>query len=255
MAVMPVLFVGHGSPMNAIEDNEFTRGWKRLAEVIPKPKAVLCVSAHWYVSGLRVMGNARPCTIYDFYGFPRELNEIVYPAPGAPDLAHKTQALLGGAAMLDDGWGFDHGAWSVLRVMYPDAQIPVWQLSVDRNAPPEIQYETGKKLKALRDEGVLILGSGNVVHNLAQVDFDKPDGYGWATEFDNYIHDAIQEKQHDKVIHYLQAGECARKAFPTPDHYFPLLTVLGASQADDRVTVTNNQCAMGSLSMTCYLWG
>jgi 4,5-DOPA dioxygenase extradiol len=254
MAKMPVVFIGHGSPMNAIEDNEFTREWKKIASLIPKPEAILSVSAHWYTNGTLVMDNAHPRMIYDMYGFSSELYEIVYPAPGAPELARRTHDLLGGMASFDGGWGYDHGTWSVLHVMYPEARIPVFQLSVNRNAAPEIQYETGKKIASLRDDGVLILGSGNVVHNLRLVDFERQDGYNWAYEFDAYIRDAVVGKQFDIAMQYLQAGDCARMAFPSPDHFFPLLAVLGSAEENDQVSVFNDKCMMGSMSMTCYLF-
>lgn len=254
MTRTPALFVGHGSPMNAIEDNGFTGGWRRIASLMPRPEAILCVSAHWYTHGTRIMDNPNPKMIYDMYGFPKELYEIVYPAPGSPEFAGKAKGLLGSAATPDSGWGFDHGAWSVLYVMFPNADIPVFQVSVDRRGTPESHYELGRKLAVLREEGVLILGSGNVVHNLAMVDFDREDGFDWAYEFDAYIRDAVMSRRHELAIGYGKAGECARLAFPTPDHFHPLLAVLGASNADDDISVFNEACAMGSLSMTCYLF-
>jgi 4,5-DOPA dioxygenase extradiol len=253
MPKMPTLFIGHGSPMNAVETNEFTRGWKEIAAQIPKPKAILSVSAHWYTDSTRIMDNTYPKMIYDMYGFPKELYEIVYPAPGAPALAQQTHSLLHGRAVLDSSWGFDHGTWSVLHVMYPKADIPVFQLSVDSKAKPEAHYKIGQQISSLREQGVLILGSGNVVHNLAKVNFDMEDGFGWANEFDGYINDAIVNHEHNKVIDYKRAGDCARMAFPTPDHFYPLLTVLGAADESSRVSAFNNQCVMGSMSMTSYL--
>lgn len=253
MTKTPALFIGHGSPMNAIEDNEYTRGWKDVARRIPRPKAILAVSAHWYTAGTRVMDNASPRMIYDMYGFPKELYEIKYLAQGAPELARQTNDLLSGISRLDGGWGFDHGTWSVLKVMYTDADIPVYQLSVDRNAPPDTHYEIGRKIAPLRNQGVLILGSGNIVHNLGLVDFDREDGFRWAYEFDDYIRNAILKQEHDKAIEPSRAGECARLAVPTPDHYYPLLTVLGTAEGDE-ASVYNNKCMMGSMSMTCYLF-
>jgi 4,5-DOPA dioxygenase extradiol len=254
MEKMPAVFIGHGSPMNAIEDNAFTRGWKEIAAAMPRPEAILSVSAHWYTPGTRVMNNAWPRMIYDMYGFPKELYEVIYPAPGAPELAKQTHALLDGMASLDDGWGFDHGTWSVLGVMFPMADIPVVQLSVDRNATPKTHYEIGQRIASLREQGILVLGSGNVVHNLSLVDFDREDGFDWAYEFDAYIHAAISGHKHANVIEYRRAGECAKPAFPSPDHYYPLLTVLGATGESDAASVFNEACVMGSLSMTCYLF-
>lgn len=254
MEKMPAVFIGHGSPMNAIEDNTFTRGWKEIAAAMPRPEAILSVSAHWYTPGTRVMDNEKPGMIYDMYGFPRELYEVVYPAPGAPELAKQTLALLAGTATLDGGWGFDHGTWSILSVMYPGAEIPVFQLSVDRNATPETHFEIGKRIASLREQGVLILGSGNVVHNLQLVDFDMEGGFDWAYEFDAYVKRAITGHDVAAVINHRRAGECARLAFPTPDHYYPLLAVLGATLESDTASVYNEACVMGSLSMTCYLF-
>lgn len=254
MTKMPALFIGHGSPMNAIEENGFTKGWKQIAVQIPKPEAILSVSAHWYTLGTRIMDNENPRMIYDMYGFPRELYEIVYPAVGSPGLAMEAKGLLGDGAALDGGWGFDHGTWSVLHVMYPKADIPVFQISVNRRGTPESHYELGRKIAGLREKGVLVLGSGNVVHNLAMVDFDREDGFDWAYEFDGYIRDAIMNRRHELVMDYKKAGECARLAFPTPDHYDPLLTVLGASGAEDKISIFNEACTLGSMSMTCYLF-
>ncbi len=251
--MMPVLFIGHGSPMNAVEDNAFTRGWREIACRIPRPQAILCVSAHWYTAGTLVMDNANPKMIYDMYGFPRELYEVVYAAPGAPELARQTNGLLSGISVLDNTWGFDHGAWSVLRVMFPAADIPVFQVSVDRNATPQAHYDIGRRLAPLREQGVLILGSGNVVHNLGLVDFELEGGYRWAEEFDRYITNAIRSGDHQKAIEFRRAGESARRAVPILDHYAPLLTALGAAEGDGDVLVFNDRCVMGSVSMACYL--
>lgn len=255
MPKMPVLFIGHGSPMNAVEDNDFTRAWREIASRIPRPQAILCISAHWYTAGTRVMENFNPKMIYDMYGFPKELYEVVYAAPGAPELARQANSLLSGISRLDNSWGFDHGAWSVLRVMFPAADIPVFQLSVDRSAVPQAHYDIGRRLAPLREQGVLILGSGNVVHNLGLVDFDLEGGYRWAEEFDRYIADAIRAGDHKKTVEYRQAGESARKAVPILDHYAPLLTVLGAADRTENVFVFNEKCTLGSLSMTSYLIG
>lgn len=251
---MPVLFVGHGSPMNAIEDNIFTKEWERIGQEIPRPKSILCVSAHWYNKGTKVNDSLHPKTVYDMYGFPKALYEVKYPVNGDPELAHKTKRMVRHEVSIDNQWGIDHGTWSVLCRMYPEADIPVFQLSVDANADARVHYEIGQDLAVLRDEGVLIVGSGNVVHNLALVDWNKEGGFDWAETFDRYIKDAILEKDFEKVIHYKTAGGSADKAFYTPEHYFPLLYVLGAAAEEDKVTVFNEACVMGALSMTSYLF-
>lgn len=255
MEQMPVLFVGHGSPMNAIEDNEFTEGWKRAAEKIPAPRAILAVSAHWYTPGLRVSDTSAPKMIYDMYGFPDALYRVVYNAPGAPELAHRVRQLLRGEVRIDNGWGIDHGAWSVLRRMYPNADIPLCQLSVDRDASPREQFAVGQKIASLREEGILILGSGNVVHNLARVAWEMDKGFPWADAFDHYVKEKIAAGDFGSVIEYGNAGPSAKLSVPTPDHYDPLLCVLGAVKPGDKVTVFNESGVLGSLSMTSYLFG
>jgi 4,5-DOPA dioxygenase extradiol len=252
--MMPVVFVGHGTPMNAVENNEFTKGWKEIGAAIPKPSAILAISAHWYTEGTRLQTAESPKTIHDFYGFPKELYEIQYPAPGAPKIAERAMKLVGDGAFADNTWGIDHGTWSVLRTMYPDADLPVCQMSINRNLSPNELYETGKKLKSLREENVLIIGSGNVVHNLGMVDFSAHGGYGWADEFDQYIYDGIEAEDFDRVIHYQKAGKCAQYAFPTPEHFDPLLYVLGAADEKDQLSVYNYSRTLGSLSMTSYVF-
>lgn len=251
---MPVLFVGHGSPMNAIEDNPYTKGWMDIAERIPRPTAILAVSAHWYTKGSRINDSLQPKLIYDMYGFPKELYEVQYNVEGSPELANTAKELIHKEITVDNSWGIDHGTWSVLCRMYPKADIPVVQLSIDRSAPAEEHYLLGQELSALRDKGVLILGSGNVVHNLSLVRFDMEQGFPWAQEFDQYIKNKILSKNHEDVIHYKRAGEMAELAFYTPDHYYPLLYVLGASQEADKISVYNESSTMGSLSMTSYLF-
>ena len=256
MKKMPVMFVGHGSPMNVVEKNRFTEGWKKMAGLLPRPAAVLCVSAHWYGDGTSVSAAEKPGTIYDFYGFPRQLYEIAYPAPGAPELAGRTAELLGAeSTYLDPERGLDHGAWSVLHFMYPQADVPVCQLSIDAHLTPQQSYETGKKLRPLRDEGILILGSGDVVHNLARLDWNMSGGYPWADEFDAYIKSALLEGRHDDVVHYGRGGTAAGLAFTHRDHYDPLLYALGAVEEGEKVDVHNDERLMGSLSMTSYLFG
>jgi 4,5-DOPA dioxygenase extradiol len=252
---MPVLFVGHGSPMNAIEDNPFTRQWDTLSEKLPRPKAILCVSAHWFTPGTRVMDSATPRTIHDMYGFPKELYRILYDAPGSPSFAHKTQELMSNKPIIDNTWGLDHGAWSVLRRVYPKADIPVFQLSIDRHASPREHYNMGRQLADLREQGVLLFGSGNVVHNLARLQWEMEGGFPWADAFDNYIKESIRENNHDNVIQFEKAGSSASLAFTTLDHFAPLLYVLGASLKEDPVAVFNDDYVYGSISMTSYLLG
>lgn len=254
MSKMPVLFIGHGSPMNAIEDNEFTRSWVSIGEKITKPKAILSISAHWYTDGTRICDELHPKQIYDMYGFPRELYNLKYPVLGSPELAHITMELLHREVPIDNSWGIDHGTWSVLCHMFPKADIPVYQLSIDRKLDTEAHYMLGQELSSLRDQGVLVLGSGNVVHNLAKINWEQEGGYPWAEEFDNYIKEAILEGDYQKVIHYERLGKASELAFVTPDHFYPLLYVLGATGPNDKVEVYNDACVLGSLSMTGYLF-
>lgn len=251
---MPALFIGHGSPMNAIEDNVFTQNWENSAKKIGRPQAILSVSAHWYVRGSRVNDDIAPKTIYDMYGFPDELYEVEYNAPGAPALAKKTAALISAGAKIDNSWGLDHGTWSVLRRMYPEADIPVYQLSVNSDLSAAEHFHIGEEISALRDEGILILGSGNVVHNLRMLDWDmRGGGYPWAEKFDDYIKQNILARRFENVVDCSGFGDDWRYAVPMPDHFSPLLYVLGALGDDDEITVFNDACMMGGLSMTCYL--
>jgi len=254
MKRMPVLFIGHGSPMNAIEENKYTKEWEMLGTKLPRPEAILSVSAHWFTPGTRTMDSPNPNTIYDMYGFPDELYAIRYDAPGSAHFAHITQALIERDTTIDNTWGLDHGTWTVLHRIYPDADIPVFQLSVDRYATPEAHFQIGRDIHALREQGVLILGSGNVVHNLAKARWNMDNGYSWAEDFDNNIKNNILNRNYYNVIHYEQAGQSAALAFTMPDHYAPLLYVLGASDDQDEITVFNDSCVLGSLSMTSYLF-
>lgn len=252
MTKMPVLFVGHGSPMNAIEDNEYSRTWTSIAERIPNPKVIVSISAHWFTKGTKIMNEEKPKTIYDMYGFPKELYEIEYNSPGSPSIAKVTKKLISKESEYDNSWGIDHGTWSVLVHMYPDRDIPVFQISIDASAPPEAHYNIGKELRSLREEGVLIFASGNVVHNLRLVDWHKGSkGFDWAYEFDDYIYENIKTRSYNKIIKYNELGEVV----PTPDHFYPLLYALGASDEEDKVSVFNKSCELGSLTMTGYLWG
>jgi 4,5-DOPA dioxygenase extradiol len=252
--MMPTIFLGHGSPMNAIEDNEFTKGWREISNTIPRPDSILAISAHWFTEGTRVQTEMAPKTIHDFYGFPKKLIEAEYPVPGAPNVAERAIELLGNDVLIDNSWGVDHGAWSVLGIMYPYADIPVCQMSVNQNLSPKAIFEIGAKLKPLRDENIMIIGSGNIVHNLSLVDFSMSGGYDWADEFDQSIYSAIQARDFDRIIDYKKTGDCAKYAFSTPEHFNPLLYVLGASDEKDKLSVYNHSRTMGSLSMTSYVF-
>lgn len=252
---MPVIFVGHGSPMNAIEDNEFTRAWEKLGKRLPRPKAILVVSAHWFVSETCTNDRESPKVINDMYGFPKELYEINYAAPGAPWVADCLLKLLEGNIKINNLWGIDHGTWSVLAKMYPDKDIPVIQLSINYTLSPIEHYRIGQLLKDLRDQGVLIIGSGNIVHNLMMVDwYNQNSGFVWAESFDALVKNYIIEGEDEKLIDYPNLSQDARYAIPTPDHYLPLLYVLGARDKDDFIKVFNEKRVMGSLSMTSYIF-
>jgi 4,5-DOPA dioxygenase extradiol len=257
---MPVLFIGHGSPMNAIETNEFTTKWADLGKKLPTPKAVLVVSAHWLTRGTHVTAMEMPKKINDFGGFPRPLFESTYPAKGNPQLAEEVKSLISSTDVgLDHDWGLDHGAWSILKQMYPDANIPVLQLSIDFYKSGAYHYELVKQLSALRDKGVLILGSGNMVHNLRMVAFDKmavPNyGYDWAKEANGLFKKHILDGNHQALFDYEKLGESVRLAVPTPDHYYPLLYTLGLQDKKDNISLFNDQMQAGSLSMTSVLIG
>ena len=254
MERMPVLFIGHGSPMNAIEDNEFTSEWTKLSEILPHPKAILSISAHWFTDQTRINDSAMTKMIYDMYGFPEELYQVVYQAPGAPHFAHLTKELIKQETLIDNAWGLDHGTWSVLNRLYPKADIPVFQLSIDRDTSVDQYYKIGRDLKALRDQGVLIMGSGNIVHNLSRLDWNEKDGFPWAMEFDGYIKKNILSREFDNIIEYEKAGSSASLAFRTLEHFAPLLYVLGSVDEKDNISVFNEACVMGSISMTSYLF-
>jgi 4,5-DOPA dioxygenase extradiol len=249
---MPVLFVGHGSPMNAIEDNPFSEQWKRLGERLPRPQAILSVSAHWFTKGIRVTDAPTPRMVYDMYGFPDELYRVTYPAPGSPRFAGIAQTLLG--AQIDNAWGLDHGSWSVLRHLYPNADVPVFQVSVDGLSSADGHFAMGRRLRALREQGVLVMGSGNVVHNLAKADGNMTGGYPWAETFDRYIRNNVLNHSAESVIRYENAGASSSFAFTSMDHFAPLLCALGASDEGDHITVFNDARVFGALSMTSYLF-
>jgi 4,5-DOPA dioxygenase extradiol len=253
--LMPVLFIGHGSPMNAIEDNEFSRRWEKMGQEIPKPKAVVVVSAHWLTKGTFVTAMNQPKTIHDFGGFPRALFEVEYPAPGEPGLASEIQKLITNPAVeLDHDWGLDHGTWSVVKHMYPNADIPVLQLSIDYYKPAQYHYEVAKQLLALRKKGVLIIGSGNMVHNLRMVAWDKMNvdnfGYDWAIEMNEIFKNKIMNKDHKALFDYPSLNKAATLAIPTPDHYYPLIYALALQTDNDNVEFFNDKLVAGSLTMT-----
>jgi 4,5-DOPA dioxygenase extradiol len=252
---MPILFVGHGSPMNAIEENEFVDGWREVVKSLPKPKAILCVSAHWETSGTSVTAMAKPATIHDFGGFPPELFEVQYPAPGNPELAKEVRSIITKTEVgLDDKWGLDHGCWSVMRRMYPGADIPVIELSLDYLKPAQYQYELAGELLSLRKKGILIIGSGNMVHNLRLVDWNNMDtpgvGYDWAIEANEKMKELIISGNHKALIDYRSQGKAFDLAIPTPEHFLPLIYALALKQEDDKVTFFNDKAVGGSLTMT-----
>ncbi len=240
--------------MNAIEDNEFSIEWKKLGKELPKPKAVLGISAHWGTNGTKISNLINPRQIYDMSGFPPELYALKYPAKGCPELAAKALSLLGEKASIDNSWGIDHGLWSVLHRMYPEADIPVTEISVDMEATPIEHFRLGQKLASLRKEGILILASGNIVHNLYLIDWAKKGGFLWADTFDAWIEKTIKEKDFASVSQYEKAGGSAKKAFFTPEHFYPLLYALGAADLEDEISVFNDKRVLGSLSMTGYLF-
>jgi len=256
---MPVLFVGHGSPMNAIEDNEFTQRWEQMAKDIPVPKAVLIVSAHWLTRGTHITAMERPKTIHDFGGFPKALFDVEYHAPGNPELARETASLIKSTNVgLDHDWGLDHGAWSVVKKMYPEANIPMLQLSIDYNKPPQYHYDLAKELAALRKKGVLILGSGNMVHNLGMVQVPGGDfsnlnqefGFDWAHEMNTIFKEKIGNSDHKALIEYEKLSKSAKLAIPTPDHYYPLLYALALQRKNENPVFFNDKAIGGSLTMT-----
>ena len=246
---MPALFVGHGSPTNAIEDNEFIRAWIEAGRSLPRPQAILCVSAHWETAGPQVTAMDRPRTIHDFYGFPRPLYEMSYPAPGSPDLACLVQETVRTTRVEPDhSWGLDHGTWSVLRRLFPGAEVPVVQLSLDRTQEPAFHYELGKELKPLRRRGVLIVGSGNAVHNLGLVAWQDV-AYDWAVEFDDKVKRLILAGDHRALVRYDELGRAARLSVPTNEHYLPLLYALAVQDQDEQVSFFADKVTMGSISM------
>lgn len=254
-AEMPVLFLGHGSPMNAIEENEFVTGFRNIAKEIPKPNAILCISAHWETKGTFVTAMEFPKTIHDFGGFPKALFDVQYPAPGSPELAIETKSLITTANIeLDHKWGLDHGAWSVIKHLYPEADVPVIQMSLDYYQTPQYHYDLMKELASLRKKGVLIIGSGNMVHNLREVAWDKfgSDNFAfdWALEASEKMKKYILNGDHKNLINYRCHGKSFELAIPTPEHYLPLLYAMALKDENEDVTLFNDKAVAGSLTMT-----
>lgn len=250
---MPVLFIGHGSPMNGIEDNEFSERWKKIAGEIAVPKAVLIVSAHWYTRGTKITAMENPPTIHDFGGFPKALFDVRYPAPGSPLIAAEAASLITTASVeLDHDWGLDHGTWTIIRHMYPQANIPVLQLSIDYTKEPGYHYELSKELFSLRKKGVLIVGSGNMVHNLRMLSWEMINGggYDWAYTMNERFKSLIENKDHKSLINYSNLGREAQLSIPTPEHYLPLLYTLGLQGNQDGISFFNDKAVGGSLTMT-----
>ena len=249
---MPTIFVGHGNPMNALTRNRYTDAWERLAASLPAPKAILAISAHWYVPGTGVTVMTAPRTIHDFGGFPQELYEVQYPAPGDPLLAARIQQLLAPVSVArDEQWGLDHGTWSVLRHLYPRADIPVVQLSIDATQPATFHYDIGRRLAPLRAEGVLLLGSGNLVHNLRAYRWGQPvaDPYDWAARFEEQTRAMLVAGDHQSLVNYARLGQDAMLAIPTPDHYLPMLYTIAARQQNDTVAFPVDGIDGGAISM------
>lgn len=252
---MPVLFLGHGSPMNAIVENEFVIGFRNIAREIPKPNAILCISAHWETKGTFVTAMEKPNTIHDFGGFPKELFAVQYPAPGSPDLAKETKSLITKTDVgLDENWGLDHGAWSVIKHLYPNADVPVIQMSLDYSQTPQYHYELAQQIKSLREKGVLVIGSGNMVHNLRMLAWDKlnaPEyGFDWAIEANEKMKKFILSGDHKELINFRSQGKAFDLAIPTPEHYLPLIYSMALKDEKDEVSLFNDKAVAGSLSMT-----
>jgi 4,5-DOPA dioxygenase extradiol len=252
MAILPAIFFGHGNPMNALLDNDYTRAWNTIGRELPRAKAVLAISAHWYVPETGVTITTAPRTIHDFGGFPPELYQVEYPATGDPDLARRVQQMLAPLPVTLDGrWGLDHGTWSVLRHVYPQADVPIVQLSIDETRPPSFHFELGTRLAPLRDEGVLIVGSGNLVHNLHAYGWGRhvPDPYDWAVRFEEQARQMMQAGEFTPLIQYDKLGRDAQLAIPTPDHYLPLLYVIATRQEREIISFPVEGVDGGSISM------
>lgn len=249
----PLLFIGHGNPMNAIQDNQFARKWSEVGSSLEKPSAIIVMSAHWATRGSYITAMPKPKMIYDFYGFPDEMYTLDYPAPGKPELAKDVCQIVTGM-QLDHEWGLDHGAWSVLMRLFPLADIPVLQLSIDYNQSPEEHFETMAQIRKLRERGVLFLGSGNIVHNLREVRMDNVP-YDWSIEFDQISKELIENGDYEKLVHYEKLGKVAEMAIPTDDHYRPMLLTLGLTYPDEKPTFFNEEIDAGSVSMRSFVMG
>ncbi len=254
-ATMPVLFLGHGSPMNAIEENEFVANFRKLGQELPEPTAILCISAHWETKGTFVTAMEMPRTIHDFGGFPKALFDVQYPAKGSPELAKETQSLVTTTAVgLDEKWGLDHGAWSVIKHLYPNANIPVIQMSIDYSQPAQYHYDLAKELSSLRNKGVLIIGSGNMVHNLRMVNWKKLNednfGYDWAIEANEKMKSFIKSGDYQPLINYQAQGKSFQLAIPSPEHYMPLIYALALKKEEEAISLFNDKLVGGSLTMT-----
>ena len=252
---MPVLFLGHGSPMNAIEENQFVRGFREISKKIPTPNAILCISAHWFTKGTFVTSGEIQKTIHDFYGFPPELFAVQYPAKGNPELAKETVELLSPNPIIEtDSWGLDHGAWSVIRHLYPEANIPVIQMSIDYTKSAQYHFELAEKLSKLRDKGILIIGSGNIIHNLRLIDWRNINtvgaGWDWAIEARAKTNEWILDGNYQNLINFEKHGTALQNAVPTPDHYLPLIYTLGLKKKTEEISLFNDELIGGSLSMT-----
>lgn len=256
---MPVLFLGHGSPMNAIEENEYVKGFRSIAKTLPKVKAVICVSAHWYINSTKITAMPKPKTIHDFGGFPDALYKVQYPALGNPELAKETAAIIKKTTVgLDQDWGLDHGAWSVLKHLFPNADVPVLQLSIDYSKPASWHFELAKELSVLRNKGVLLVGSGNIVHNLYEVDFKRINenfGFDWAIEAREKINSFLLKGDLKSIVEYEKLGKALQMAAPTPDHFLPLIYMLGLKTEKDKTELFNDKLLAGSLSMTSVKFG
>lgn len=249
-SIMPAVFFGHGSPMNALERNRYTEAWRRIGASLPKPNAILCISAHWFTRGTAVTAMGEPKTIHDFYGFPRALFEVQYPAPGDPQLASRVRKLLAPMEVgMDQAWGLDHGTWSVLKHVYPKADIPVVQLSIDGTQPTDFHYQLGKRLAPLRGEGVLIAGSGNVVHNLPLMNRVGGAAFDWAVRFNDTVRQALASRDHRSLIDIQKMGEDARLSVPTPEHYLPLLYIAALQREHEELSFAVDGIEVGSIGM------
>lgn len=252
--MFPTIFVGHGNPMYAIEENEFTQEWQKLGKTLPKPKAIVVISAHWETFGTFVTAMPNPRTIHDFYGFPPELFKVQYNPPGNPELAQNISSKVQQTKIqLDESWGLDHGSWSVLKHLYPKADIPVVQLSLDRTKPASFHYELAKELQFLRNEDVLLIGSGNIVHNLGLINFRSKSGNDWAINANETLKNLVLTNNHQNLINYQLLGSEVQLAIPTPEHYLPLIYVLGLQNELEKVKIFNDTVELGSISMASFL--